>query len=172
MDSENNTILSHFCWSNEIIIITLISLFFIVAAILLIPVFAKGSVAEICRYIVVPLCIIVIWLSISFTPRYLSIDSKCIKLQRIVGTIEIPLTTVYSIDIVSSAMIKGSIRLFGSGGFFGYLGIFRNKNIGQYTMYATELKHLIMVKTTHKTYVFSCRNGETFKTFLKSSASR
>ena len=84
------------------------------------------------------------------------------------GYIEIPLNSIHSIDIISTTTISGSIRLFASGGFFGYFGIFKNKNIGKYTMYATELKNLIMVKTAHKTYVFSCRKKEAFKTFFDS----
>jgi len=168
MDSENNAILSHFRWSNEVIIITLISLLLIIAAILLVVAFAKGTVAEICRYIIVPLGIIAIWLPLSFAPRYLSIDSASIRLQRLVGSVEFPLTIVHSVNPVSSTMIKGSLRLFGSGGCCGFLGIFKNKQVGKFTLYATELKNLIIVKTTGKTYVFSCRKGEAFKTFFDS----
>ena len=45
---------------------------------------------------------------------------------------------------------------------FGFLGHFKNEEVGRYVMYATELDNLVMVKTAGKTYVFSCVVREEF----------
>jgi hypothetical protein len=69
---------------------------------------------------------------------------------------------VHSVTVVSNREISNSIRTFGSGGLFGYLGQFRNNLIGNYTMYATEKQNLIYVNTTKGKYIFSCSKPHEF----------
>ena len=57
---------------------------------------------------------------------------------------------------ISKSDIENSIRRFGSGGLFGYLGLFKSDSLGNYTMYATDLSNLIFIRTNNKKYVFSC----------------
>lgn len=61
---------------------------------------------------------------------------------------------------ISKSDIDNSIRTFGSGGLFGYLGLFKNNRLGNYTMYATELNNLIFIRTCNKKYVFSCSHSK------------
>ena len=62
----------------------------------------------------------------------------------------------YLLRIISKSDIENSIRRFGSGGLFGYLGLFKSDSLGNYTMYATDLSNLIFIRTSNKKYVFSC----------------
>ncbi len=77
-------------------------------------------------------------------------------------SITIPLESILSIEPVSEKVIRYSIRTFGSGGMFGWLGSFSNSQLGSFKMYATELKGLIVIKTVKTTYVFSCTEREEF----------
>lgn len=95
-------------------------------------------------------------------PLRLTIESDKITLYRLVGAIHIPFKDIVEVKAIPNSETAYSIRLFGSGGLFGYLGKFRNKKLGNYTMYATNLNELILVRTDRKTYVFSCKNRDGF----------
>ena len=51
-----------------------------------------------------------------------------------------------------------SIRVFGSGGLFGYLGIFRNPEIGYFRAMAGDLSESFFVVTAKRKYLLSCKN--------------
>lgn len=95
-------------------------------------------------------------------PLRLTIESNKIALHRLIGSIHIPFKDIIELKGIPNSETAYSIRLFGSGGLCGYLGKFRNKKIGKYTMYATNLNELILIRTDRKTYVFSCKNRDEF----------
>lgn len=93
-------------------------------------------------------------------PLRLTFEDDKITLHRLVGPNYIPSKDIIELMAIPNSEIAYSIRLFGSGGLFGYLGKFRNKKLGNYTMYATNLNELILIRTNRKTYVFSCKNRD------------
>lgn len=95
-------------------------------------------------------------------PLRLNIESNKITLHRLFGSIYIPFKDIIELKAIPNSETAYSIRIFGSGGLFGYLGKFRNKKLGNYTMYATNLNELILIRTNRKTYVFSCKNRDEF----------
>jgi len=109
----------------------------------------------------------------AFVPIRLHLDDKGLHLKKAIGSTDIPLHAVRSVESIAPSVLDGSIRTFGSGGFLGYLGHFKNKRLGHYIMYATELRHLLKVETDRKVYVFSCRAAERFeKQFERYAAAR
>lgn len=49
------------------------------------------------------------------------------------------------------------VRFFGSGGFFGWWGWFRNQELGRFMVYASELDHVFLVELEDgKKYIISC----------------
>lgn len=96
--------------------------------------------------------------TLAFMPIRLTVRSDKITLHRLIGAIHIPFKDIKEVKAISKSETSGSIRLFGSGGLFGYLGKFRNRRLGNYTMYATNLNELIYIRTDRKIYVFSCKN--------------
>ncbi len=64
--------------------------------------------------------------------------------------------------------VNSSIRLFGNGGLFAFSGIYRNKELGNYRIFATDFKNNVVIKTSEKTYVITPENPETFVEKLKS----
>ena len=93
-------------------------------------------------------------------PLRLTFEDDKITLHRLIGPNYIPSKDIIELMAIPNSEIAYSIRLFGSGGLFGYLGKFRNKKLGNYTMYATNLNELILIRTNRKTYVFSCKNRD------------
>ena len=45
---------------------------------------------------------------------------------------------------------------------FGAINIPKNPKLGSYTMYATNLNELVLIRTNSKKYVFSCKNRDEF----------
>lgn len=103
----------------------------------------------------------------AYMPIRLQADGERIRIRRLFGTLEIPLSEVTDAKPISELDLDDSIRTFGSGDFFGYLGRFRNKRLGNYTMYATDLNRLIRVDTARRKYVFSCERPEEFAEFVR-----
>ncbi|GHT75487.1 hypothetical protein AGMMS50262_10940 [Bacteroidia bacterium] len=57
---------------------------------------------------------------------------------------------------------KNTIRIFGSGGLFGYIGKFKNPQIGNIQMYATDSSNRILIQTKDKNtnYIISCAESD------------
>jgi hypothetical protein len=47
------------------------------------------------------------------------------------------------------------MRLFGSGGFFGYYGLFRTTKFGKCTCYVTNRKNMVVIVADSKTTLYS-----------------
>lgn len=95
-------------------------------------------------------------------PLRLTIKNNKIILHRLIGSIHIPFKDIIELKGIPNSETAYSIRLLGSGGLCGYLGKFRNKKLGNYSMYATNLNELILIRTDRKAYVFSCKNRDEF----------
>lgn len=62
----------------------------------------------------------------------------------------------------------GSIRLFGNGGFFAFSGWYRNKKLGVYHLYATDMKKAVVIRFSDKTVVISPDDPEKFVAAINS----
>lgn len=51
--------------------------------------------------------------------------------------------------------LVGSIRTFGIGGVFGYMGRFRNRQLGGYLAYVTDGTHAVVLRFRNKILVIS-----------------
>ena len=113
------------------------------------------------KYTLIIIFIATIIGGLGYMPIRLIIENDKIILHRLFGAINIPIKDIIEIKAIENSETAFSIRVFGSGGLFGYLGKF-NKKLGYYTMYATDINELILIRTDRKTYVFSCRNRDEF----------
>ena len=114
------------------------------------------------KYTLIVVFIATIIGGLGYMPIRLTIGNDKIILHRLFGAINIPIKDIIAIKAIPNSETAFSIRIFGSGGLFGYLGKFKNKILGNYTMYATNVNELILIRTDRKTYVFSCKNRDEF----------
>ena len=117
-----------------------------------IAVWSAGMTAVIVTYIIFG--IVAVWVLLTM-PRYLLIDDKSIVITHPIGQTVILKSDIIEVRAIERSDIRGSIRLFGSGGFFGWFGIFRNNKFGTYRLYCGQLENLYLVKTTTKKYIIS-----------------
>jgi hypothetical protein len=102
--------------------------------------------------VVMPLAIVVGTLPFMVNGYVLREDELLI--ERLGWCNHVPLSTVVSATIDPDA-IRGSIRLCGSGGLFGFFGWFRNRKLGVYRAYGTDPARSVVVKLSHRTLVIT-----------------
>ncbi|MBN8431204.1 hypothetical protein JF535_10110 [Microbulbifer salipaludis] len=67
-------------------------------------------------------------------------------------------STRLSLQGIESAVFQpeatnGSIRIFGNGGLFGFIGLFRNQTLGRYRAFATDFSRTVVLRLPARTIV-------------------
>lgn len=86
--------------------------------------------------------------------NYIVLTDKELIIKKMFGQV-----TILRDDIIHAAHkpnIRTDIRLYGASGFFGYRGLFWNRNSGKYHAYVKNGNCMVEIKTNRKTYVISC----------------
>ncbi|MEM0967585.1 MAG: PH domain-containing protein [Verrucomicrobiota bacterium] len=81
-----------------------------------------------------------------------------------------PLESLTDLQVEPNAMM-GSIRVFGIGGLFGYVGYFRNGLLGTYRIYGTDPKKSVVAKFDGKPVVITPDDPEAFVESVRSTLS-
>lgn len=165
MVSGNKEYLIFFHWSLEVILIT--AGFTIVLLALLLPMLKSDAPSQILKYSLALLLVSIIMSGLFISPVYLKISSEKIQIRKPLASVEIPIERIVSIKKANIGEIGNAVRTFGSGGFFGYVGYFRNDKYGTFLMYSTEKKNLVHIQTEDKSYIVSCRKPELLVSMLK-----
>ena len=97
-------------------------------------------------------------------PTAYEITTEEFLIHRPKGPIRIKLNAIQSIEKTEPGM---SIRLFGSGGLFGYFGLFSSKKLGKYYRYTGSNSNLVCITCTDKKYVVSIHEEEFYQHLLK-----
>ena len=103
---------------------------------------------------------------IFITPLYIVLKDDCIVVKKVIGKIVIPYEVIGLAEAFKIG--NGDIRIFGSGGFFGYIGVFSNQLLGKYQSYICNPKDAFMIITKNgKKYAFSCSNRDQIVEYIK-----
>lgn len=93
------------------------------------------------------------------SPQQIEIKGNTLILRKLLTSLKIE---IRDIDIIEPYVKSLEIRLFGSGGYCGYIGTFTNKNIGKYQSYVGKYDQAFYIKTkSGKKYMMSCENRDT-----------
>lgn len=79
-----------------------------------------------------------------------SIDNQKLIIHRLGWTKEFDLNDLVSAEFNAQAM-RGSWRLLGNGGLFGWIGTFSNKELGTFRAYATNRHKCVVLKLKDRT---------------------
>ncbi len=99
-----------------------------------------------------PLAIILV--AALFTIRGYSITSDAILVHRLFWRTRLPLAGLESAQVEPEAM-RGSIRTFANGGLFSFTGFFRNKPLGAYRAFVTDMHQTVVLRFQKRTVVVS-----------------
>ena len=108
--------------------------------------------------IIIPVLILLsLAISAAYAPKSYTIDGGQVCINRLFATpVRIPENNILSIEALSKSELKGSLRVFGSGAFFGYYGKFYNRSFGKMTWYATNLQNALLIHTNdNKKYLIT-----------------
>ena len=166
MDLENNYISLPFNWSGGVWAVTIVTLVVLAGTGFYLESLQWPRSMLWLKYLLTIILLTTVIVGVGYMPIRLKANDEKVTVRRLFGSLEIPLNEVIETRRIFKSDINGSVRTFGSGGLFGYLGRFKNDRLGNYTMYATELNNLILVRTSNKKYVFSCSRPQEFVEFV------
>jgi hypothetical protein len=106
------------------------------------------------------LIIVILLVAFAFAPKELVIGNDKLILVRRVGKRVIPLDQIRAVSRYEAGK---DIRLFASGGYFGYYGYFTNAAYGRYEAFVGSLKQAFAVTLeSGKVVVLSCADAQKF----------
>lgn len=116
----------------------------------------QGGLFDACTAIVLCMALII---SFALAPKAIELTDTKIIIHRNIGNKTIYLKDVNSLEPYDPKSLD--IRIFGSGGFFGSFGIFRNSDYGLYTAYVGDYKEAFyIILDTGKACLVSCENRD------------
>lgn len=104
-------------------------------------------------------------LGYAFSPRGYFVSDDVIVVRRLIGSVRFPLADLREARRATPDDLRGCIRVFGSGGLFGYYGLFRTSALGTIPWYLTNRQNMVLVRGL-KTAMFSPDDVEGFLTAL------
>ena len=101
--------------------------------------------------IFVPL-MVVTWLQ---APQTLMIDRNTLTIGRRMKPVTISLGDIVRVERVESKIVRRSMRTMGNGGMWAYTGDHYHRQIGNYKLFATEMRNLLLIETDKRKYIIS-----------------
>jgi len=92
--------------------------------------------------------ILIFGITYTLAPRAYLLDNNSLTIDRLLAPVVIPLQQISEVSTPPLERFNYAVRLFGSGGFLGYFGLFWVSKTGKMWWYATQRKNVIMVKLT------------------------
>jgi hypothetical protein len=105
---------------------------------------------------------LLIFLAYAYSPRGYLISADAIVVRRLIGNIRVPLAGIREIRPGTPEDFTGCFRLWGSGGLFGYYGLYRTSKLGKCYWYVTNRSTMVIVVTQDKTLALSPDDTEGF----------
>ncbi len=111
--------------------------------------------------------LILIVCALFYGALYIKADSDCIIMGSLLRQRKIPVSGIESIELFQPTM--GAIRIFGSGGFMGYWGLFKEGDIGRYYAFYGKASDCFLIRMTNGTrYVLGCSHPEAMLNHINS----
>jgi hypothetical protein len=111
-----------------------------------------------------------ICLGYAFSPKSYALSGRTLIVRRLIRNVELPLAGVRELRRAEPEDFRGCLRLWGSGGLFGYYGLFRTSRLGKCTWYVTDRSNAVVVVTETKTVLLSPDDPSTFMSALRTAA--
>jgi Bacterial PH domain len=116
------------------------------------------------------LALAIFGLGFAYSPREYVVSNSSITVKRLVGDVFIPLEGMREARAITKDDLRGCIRLWGSGGLFGYYGLFRTRALGICSWYVTNRSQAVVMRTAAKTVLFSPDDKDGFLLALRDAA--
>lgn len=102
--------------------------------------------------------VILLIISLCYMPMSIGADENAIYINRSLKIKTIPMTDVVEVKLCPPTM--GAIRICGSGGFLGYWGWFKERDLGKYFAYYGKSSDCFLITLTDgRKYILGCQNA-------------
>jgi len=122
------------------------------------------------NWLVMAAGLLIIGLSYAYSPQGYEVEQRSIVVRRLIGRVRIPLEDVRELRPGTPEDFKRTIRRWGSGGLFGYYGLFQTAKLGKCTWYVTNRRKTVVLVSATKTVVFSPDDVERFLMICRAEA--
>jgi hypothetical protein len=116
------------------------------------------------------LSLLVMLLGYAYSPRGYRLEGRALLVTRLAGTVRIALDGIREVRCATPEDYRSYIRLWGSGGLFGYYGLFRTAKLGKSTWYMTNRSRGVVVITAAKTVIVSPDDTNGFLAAIQAAA--
>ena len=140
-------------WSTSLLVLS--SIFSVIFIAVAIQLFVSGLAWA----TLVPLAIV--FGGLLLTVRGYAVTSDAILVHRLLWSTRLPLSELKSAEFAPD-IARGGLRLFGNGGLFSFSGLFRNRSLGTYRAFLTDLHRTVVLHFTKRTVVVSPSAPEDF----------
>lgn len=106
-------------------------------------------------------------LSYGFSVTGYSVEGREIRVHRPINDKLISLEDVQQARLAKPSDLRGTIRLMGNGGVFGYYGVFRTSALGVCRWYVTNRSNAVVVTAGGRTFLFSPDDREGFLSAIR-----
>jgi hypothetical protein len=120
--------------------------------------------------IVASFSVLVILIAYAYSPRGYTVGDRSVLVRRLIGDVRVPLDDIQELRRAAGDDFQGCIRLWGSGGLFGYYGLFRSSKLGRSTWYVTDRSRAVVLIAGAKTVLFSADDVEAFLAAIREQA--
>ena len=155
-------------WSSGVFFITLVVTVFLLCLPLLVFAAPKFAPPRLVVWMVILLPVLVLGSSALFAAFSYEITDTHLLIRRLLWTTKIPLPLGVTAEFEPHAM-KGSLRIFGNGGIFGFYGWFWSTRLGRYSAYVTDMSRSVVIRAGSKTIVVSPDRPEEFVELMRST---
>ena len=90
-----------------------------------------------------------------YAPKSYSVNENKLVIHRPLNDKYILIDSIIEIRPIDKSEMKGTIRTFGVGGLFGNYGKFHSNGLGNFTMFGTQSKNYVLIKTNSKKLVIT-----------------
>lgn len=105
-----------------------------------------------------------------YMPLSISVNSNELSINRSLKVKTIPLSDIRTVELCPPTLAER--RICGSGGFFGYWGWFKEKDLGKYFAYYGKSSDCFLVRLKDgRQYMLGCENPQTIVSYLNENLS-
>jgi len=118
--------------------------------------------------IVLALNLLILVVSFAYSPSGYTLDGPDVLVRRRIGKVRIG--GVSAARRATADDLAGAVRLFASGGMFGYYGLFRNSKLGSTWWYVTDRDQAVVLTSNGKDVLVSPDDPDRFLAMLNAPA--
>lgn len=129
-----------------------------------------GAMLAIQHIVFTCVSLFVLLLVYAYSPRGYLLADRSLFVQRLAGTARIALDDVREVRRATPDDFRGCKRLGGSGGMFGYYGLFSTTKLGRSTWYVTNRSNSVVLITASRTVLISPDDPDRFLAAIRAVA--